>query len=620
MTSGKWACGRTAGLVAIALGMLSGCDLAGRFDTPEARINSAIPIDPAITGRIERFRELGASNEKALEEFDRLLESRMKIRALTCASGYSPGWTDSEEEVRKQVGGKDCFEDADAGINHWVSMRLIGALMALPPLRPLPKPEDAKLSLPEVILNIRFAGRAGVAAVETQKAFYIVDVGQSKVLHKERKESPMIGRLSGNGRLFATSAAVTDTHIRDSETGDTLLELEGVRAYSLHWLDEARAIYTMGETYESVLADFNLGEEAPIDVIRGHVDLAVATPGEPDRYVIFYGRKVGAIEVESGDEGLSMSLVDEAECGGCTAAINTSTLAPDESTVFVSIQKGIARIDLETLGVEIVDFAPLRVGEVPASTSADSIVFAGVLPSPSGGSFGMYEYSWEDRQISRVGNPARTSHVRLQAWPAFGGVPEISSSRVIFHEELELSDPTGVQEFLDQAREAQLEANVADLQARQSQLAPGVRLPEVMNGPVKELAAGSRIEGVGVYEGKSLARPAPGSRSSPGTVTIIVRKTSEPLVLVLSSYEGVTWQVVRSPGAQLRAVLTSSYETPVVRGVDDVKIVHIGRHHAYEIGTPGYSELQANVYKWTGATMSLFQGSYTGGSFTVGGI
>ena len=111
----------------------------------------------------------------------------------------------------------------------------------------------------------------------------------------------------------------------------------------------------------------------------------------------------------------------------------------------------------------------------------------------------------------------------------------------------------------------------------------------------------------------------PGTSRPVGTVSVTVRRTTRPLVLVLSAYEAVQWKLRLEPGARLEAILLSGYYDSTVLGGGDVRVLKIGREYAYQSEGGDYQLLQRQVTRWTGRPISIFQGGYQGSSFIVGG-
>ena len=137
------------------------------------------------------------------------------------------------------------------------------------------------------------------------------------------------------------------------------------------------------------------------------------------------------------------------------------------------------------------------------------------------------------------------------------------------------------------------------------------------SGPVTELGRNASIEAVGVYEGGDIGQ-ARGASHRTGTVQVLVRRSAKPIILSLSSYEPVRWVLTVEPGAKLAAVLSGGYYESQVIGAGNARVYQIGRTYAYKRGGAEYSQLDAEVARWTGKPIQVFQGRYTGSTFVVG--
>lgn len=122
---------------------------------------------------------------------------------------------------------------------------------------------------------------------------------------------------------------------------------------------------------------------------------------------------------------------------------------------------------------------------------------------------------------------------------------------------------------------------------------------------------------VGVYESQA---------GSGGPVTVHVPRTAS-MVLALTSYSSVDWQIDLDAGANVTEILISSYEatTWTFTGAGTAPVSYVGW-----IGECGYEipdmdphsgcetpDLQTVLEATTGLAMSSFQGCYSGGEYAV---
>jgi hypothetical protein len=150
-----------------------------------------------------------------------------------------------------------------------------------------------------------------------------------------------------------------------------------------------------------------------------------------------------------------------------------------------------------------------------------------------------------------------------------------------------------------------------------------VPLPSARPAPMlAEVPANAEVAVIGVYEGER-EKPRPGQPPQGGRTTGNIQVTlgsgSAPLVLVLSSYEPVRWNITNAGGRKVAAVLVSSYHGSEVAGLPGVQVLRMGQQHAYKIDSPEYMKLKESVARYVAAPIKTFQGGYQGRQFSVGG-
>ena len=123
------------------------------------------------------------------------------------------------------------------------------------------------------------------------------------------------------------------------------------------------------------------------------------------------------------------------------------------------------------------------------------------------------------------------------------------------------------------------------------------------------IPSNAKVEAVGVYETKD---------RSPSGVNVIVKKSDKPLVLILSAYEPVRWNLIKETGANLVAVIATGYNLPEVTGAGASKTVIKRGNYAYQQSGSEYAALNNDAIMWTGKPISKFQGTYGGTIFVVG--
>lgn len=140
----------------------------------------------------------------------------------------------------------------------------------------------------------------------------------------------------------------------------------------------------------------------------------------------------------------------------------------------------------------------------------------------------------------------------------------------------------------------------------------------VVSGPhaLPSLARHAQLEAVSVYE--AVAMEPPGESRLPGVVQVLVRPTPRPVVLVLSSHQGVVWRISSEAESRLAAVLVSGFGHSGVEGIDPVQVHRIGGFYAFKRGSAEFRHLESEVLRCTGRNIENFQSVYAGSSFDIG--
>ena len=161
-------------------------------------------------------------------------------------------------------------------------------------------------------------------------------------------------------------------------------------------------------------------------------------------------------------------------------------------------------------------------------------------------------------------------------------------------------------------------ATVKAARAAAPDIRPANRLTIISGGTLlTRVTRASQVEAVSVYE--AVAVHSPRVPRSCGAVSVLVRATMRPVVLVLSSHQTVHWELTLAPGAILRAVLLSGYGESTVSGSGDAHVTSIGGFYAFKQGSAEFRHLESEVMRCTGRPIETFRSVYAGRSFEIGG-
>jgi hypothetical protein len=131
---------------------------------------------------------------------------------------------------------------------------------------------------------------------------------------------------------------------------------------------------------------------------------------------------------------------------------------------------------------------------------------------------------------------------------------------------------------------------------------------------------------IGVYEATSAH--GNGVRAT-GSVEVKVERKNKPIILALSAYEPINWNVTVEPGAVIEKIIVNGYNKQTVSGISEIPI----EERSYEENGEYFGNF---IYKWGSTTESTntpslvtkleqinhtnltsFQGCYRGTSFTI---
>jgi len=140
------------------------------------------------------------------------------------------------------------------------------------------------------------------------------------------------------------------------------------------------------------------------------------------------------------------------------------------------------------------------------------------------------------------------------------------------------------------------------------------------SAPQLDLPRNVKVEAIGVYKGEREQDRITAYKRMMGSVEVRIRRSENPIVLVLSSYEPVHWILKADPGVELSAILVTGYYPSEVVGAGAVRVMTMGNTYAYKLDSTEFGALNREVRKWTGKDIGIFQGRYEGGPFSVGSI
>jgi hypothetical protein len=620
------------------------------FADREDRINAAIPLSAPAQTALELLHRV-ATDHSQLAVLEDQFHTKLRLRALQCGQNYTLAESASTEDIRREHGGDPCFAEFDEDLAEWLGLHSIGFMLALPPLRPMSGSTQQSISdSTGPIRTVHFAARAGVAIIDSLKDTEVVDLQSgSPIFSSVRQAEDQITSLSPNGRIY-TAANRAAVRFYDAATGAFITAPRWcsiVGRCGFYWLDERSAMMYSADTQRSMIFDFRTGTQTPLDTGFEGVARLVRLGASSEFFALSNSSIVHFRLTYVNDQPrvefikinpTKLNLLWNEE-GGLNA----------NGRVFSALSDGkIYLISTDNLTVDVIDLGSFFVQEVVPTTDPDKLLASGyVMGGPN--TTQSYLISMSGRTLSELD----TTRIRARRFFYHQGRNALFS---LTESSLELAQKLPTQAAVGVANFVARQNNPVSAPPPSGFLAPTV--PQVMAygrpkpaepvpGVIADLAKDAEIQGIGVYEaddpqangGKppgtfigtlpgsavsvyqlSPGQPAAAPPVTAGIIKVTVRSGKRPLVLVLSSFAAVDWQLTVEPGTQLKAVLISGTHGSTVSGQGSARVAAVGNAYSYSLGSPEYTLLQNEIYTWTGRRIELFQCGYKASNFTVAGI
>jgi hypothetical protein len=599
----------------------AGCDVRNFWRDDVARINAAIPLKDSVTRAKSSLDEMLANDSALKERLQREFVSRLEVRAMQCVKEDLSVW-DSGEDIRAKLN-KACMDGADDQLRDWVQAARLRVLVGMPPLRPVPASPPALIATANVSSVVGAAAEAPIMAIASRRRFEVLDAATGKTLHLEQElpAAPYFLEISPNGRVIAMDEQGS-VILRDATNGEVLARYPGQR--KLVWLDSSAALLTSQDLNTRSLLDLHTGTMAPAQGLSVFPGTIAQISRKPPRFAAANLHRIIKFELRSDESGAQIVVLEQRDAPVPSASNGSLTATFDGKHVVRTGGRRFLISDTEKLGTEMIDTDPFNVLEVCPLEDPNELLFKGTITGSRQDLF--YIYSVDDGGLSPVEDERLTApggyanHCSIR-FPAFNAV-YVQSAGVFkrfdnvgrgakFHAGAwaahfgEIAEAQRIQ--MEEGRE------------RSALAASGYATRPATKAVLGDIAGDSMLFALGVYEAANSSRgTGQFAERWPGPVTVIVRPADKPIVLVLSSYEAVTWRLNVMAGARLKAVLLGGYKESKVDGAGDVRVVAV-KGYAYEQGSNGFRALDDEALRWTGRRIDSFQGRYSASTFLVGG-
>jgi hypothetical protein len=592
----------------------------------EERINEAMPLPKAaVFTRTELLRL--ADDAGVLPQVESELAARLRVRAIDCAQGYTPGPFATRQDIAAHFGATDCFEHRDDELVRWMGWRRVGILLRMPPLRPVPATVPQYLVGSDYIQRFKFASNAGVVLLQSYRTLEFLDLGTGKrIASLEGAGGNGLGELSPNGRILPLSAP-GGVSLIDVETGESLARVESISPDDFAWLGAERALIHRAALISSSIVDFSTGGEGPIKFSKEAIDRVIPSIAAPGEFLALTGLSAMRLKVGEGIGAEPVTLLDLKPFKIQNWMRNAGVLSSDGRYYVIAAQE-LNFVSMHSLITNAVAVAPFELRILVPLPDPDLILLNGDNPgiNPNTGwrqyvySISRQTFSPLDRTDMKDGRITYVSSVRKIGFITQNRIALVDSlpvgpaiSRADFVTTMNLEQEQHREAMAQQARGPQVSGGQFKVQTL-----PGTRITMQTAGAAPSQPAASYIEGIGIQQsGNAISKPD-GTRE--GLVVVHVQRGSgAPVALVLASHEAVRWMLSVERGAVISAIMTAGPKASEVQGAGSIAVTHISAVDASQTNSPQFEQLQTDVTHAAGARINHFQGAAVGGEFVIEG-
>jgi len=486
------------------------------------------------------------------------------------------------------------------------AMQKVGAILAQPPLTPIPSIPPSLITADTNILPVRFPEKAGIALIRTQQEIEIVDLGNMQRISRYQSSAPpsMMGSMSPNGRLF-TTADGDQLSILDTRTGTVIAGIPSVLPWMFHWLDERTAFYVNGQL-QSFFIDFVSGKFVPTGLRAMPLSYATRIPDKHDQYAVMDANKVFKFELVRKKPMPDLKLLVEKPVGSLMLASNTSGTTSD-GKYFFDIRSHLTLINLVTFESEEISLEPFYFQKAIPAPNPDNLIVTGFIQPHDGSVPPDYLYSIRNRSLAQIRPAKQDSSLRQIYINPLHKLGIISDNQITLMGSPQTAGSSSLSDF----------AQKVAIKSEQNKVAIAEKQQALENSchPSKETNKdGIELHAIGIYKG-----PLGQEKSLKNKVNIAVYAAKTPIVLALFSYEKVTWNISLAPGATLKEVILKSSDGIQLTGAKS-KSVKVTRpnlgYTAYE-DCDFFRRVAPKLKEFSGLNVTSFQGEYRGTGFPI---
>lgn len=623
-------------------GLIYACNAQAYKSSVEV-FNENFPLDGEIKAALEQVNSIIPAESNSLKLFKASFASQLELRVFACYPFLSKEETDPQKIAALDVKLKNCLQEKDEKLLQFIGMSLVGYRLMQEPLRPLvglglpsffPNPEGMNL-----VRGVA-ASKSNVAVLRfTNNESISIEMPSGKKITSLPKypNGPHYDTLlSSNGRV--ATVAYDGLNFIDNETGQELWRAKEIsNIYA--WLPEIQAALVQGKVngaYKLLILDFKTNKVEPYELLNSdpYWGWALNISESPSRLLI--GKYDGFSQIENvrSSTGVKGKVIKEYKLVKGTIHLNPPLLMQGGKSIFFRSVSRPNNVFLTLFNLNSGEEKQFETDKFLNDMNYAKLGKDEILVTS-------YRYTnhfpilWAFNVNKLTLSPVRLNNfeglvtmLSEQRWMASrnsgsmlngrSGFMYLDDKNMWIGDNVEIGKPVSLASVLAERRQ---EIELTALEDKYGNT--GIfetKVAEKRAQVIGKIPVNAKVRAIGIFQAKGM------TNGLSKTVNVTVKKTKEPIVLLLSSYDYVRWNLVKEKGSNLVAVIATTYRsTSEVVGVDDTKtIIRTGvncafeNSHTFEKGGLGYIVLEREAKLWTGRAIEDFQGARDASSFTVG--
>lgn len=589
--------------------------------------NEAFPLSAEVQSALELIGAVIPAKDNNLKQFKNRYASKLELRAFACAQFLSKEEVDPKKIEAITIKRNECLKAQDEQILQFIGMSLVGFRSMQPSLRPL-----LKLGAPIFIPNkasLRIftgiaASKSGVAVLTSGNEFASFEIPSGKEianLPRMPNASLSTAVLSPNGRI--TVIRNGNLSFIDNETGQELWQAKKFGDFYA-WFPEMQAALvsrTINGDSKLWLLDFKTGEIVPYSIPYKGQSWALQISESPSCFLIGSPRgDFSLVENNRTSAGVVGKIVQDYKLAKNSVISGSPILMQNGKSILFRSFLGpendfFTLFNLNSGEEKLFDTNSFLSKNGYAKLDDETLLV--YSPSDNNNSWQPWAFNIKNSELSAVNNDDVKSYI-LSGIEGRVGFMSRDHDGMWIGGEVRVGKPLSLSSVVA-ARKVERDLTTLENEAYYKNDKAGSflgfesQIAEKRAQIIGSIPSNAQTQAIGVIQGKN--------DGTYRTVNVTVRKTRKPLVLMLNSYSALRWNLIKESGANLVAVIVTSYEGTKILGAGDTKtILRKGNYAnwAYEHNSPEYTVLNNDAVLWTGKPISKFQGKYEGDSFSVG--